>query len=103
VSFLLDTDVCSADLKGDRTVGNRVLQFFGGMTKDSLRKFTQEIDIPMAIGVEYFCSLALLNEKRERVVPQRGPGVSSRHHQSCILGKLTAARVVSRIGRHRGT
>ncbi len=31
MSFLLDTDICSAYLKGDRLVGNRFLQYTGGL------------------------------------------------------------------------
>ena len=29
MSFLLDTDICSAFLKGDHRVGNRVIQYGG--------------------------------------------------------------------------
>jgi tRNA(fMet)-specific endonuclease VapC len=32
VSFLLDTDVCSAYLKGDKRVGNRCLQYGGRLS-----------------------------------------------------------------------
>src|SRR5438045_1135548 len=31
MSFLLDTDICSAHLKGNRAVGNRFLQYTGGL------------------------------------------------------------------------
>jgi tRNA(fMet)-specific endonuclease VapC len=31
VSFLVDTDICSAYLKGDRTVWNRFVQYSGGL------------------------------------------------------------------------
>ncbi len=31
MSFLLDTDICSAYLKGNHQVGNRVIQYGGGL------------------------------------------------------------------------
>lgn len=31
MSFLVDTDICSAHLKGNRAVNNRFLQYTGGL------------------------------------------------------------------------
>jgi predicted nucleic acid-binding protein len=36
MSFLLDTDICSAYLKGNRAVGNRFLQYTGGLQMSAI-------------------------------------------------------------------
>jgi predicted nucleic acid-binding protein len=36
LSFLLDTDICSAYLKGNHSVGNRVLQYGGRLYVSAL-------------------------------------------------------------------